>query len=263
MRINFADNVTQSSSTPRRNIPSPLVLFQVNGRDVSQLAHEDAVAEFLQAADPIIVEVKRRQCDTYAIAALEPPAHPTNVNDIFHLTAPRRAATTASHSSAASSGTMSSGTGSSGHSAATAGAAAGARPARPTTTIAIQTDLGPMSYAEAVDEQQHQMQQISLQTHLHYYKRMLGEVANSQRELHRRLALSSDVDGSPLESPVASCDEELASQLYNDLLHPSIDIEVGTAGNVLVVWFCMTVGGGGGGDVGAVFERWLFSCANT
>lgn len=32
----------------------------MNGRDVSQLAHEDAVAEFLRATEPILVEVKRR-----------------------------------------------------------------------------------------------------------------------------------------------------------------------------------------------------------
>lgn len=32
----------------------------MNGRDVSQLAHEEAVAEFLSATEPILVEVKRR-----------------------------------------------------------------------------------------------------------------------------------------------------------------------------------------------------------
>lgn len=32
----------------------------MNGRDVSNLAHEDAVSEFLRADEPIVVEVKRR-----------------------------------------------------------------------------------------------------------------------------------------------------------------------------------------------------------
>lgn len=36
----------------------------MNGRDVSQLAHEEAVAEFLSASEPILVEVKRRPYDT-------------------------------------------------------------------------------------------------------------------------------------------------------------------------------------------------------
>lgn len=34
--------------------------FQVNGKDVSNLAHEEAVNEFLKAPEPILVEVKRR-----------------------------------------------------------------------------------------------------------------------------------------------------------------------------------------------------------
>lgn len=33
----------------------------MNGKDVSNLAHEDAVNEFLRAEEPIMVEVKRRQ----------------------------------------------------------------------------------------------------------------------------------------------------------------------------------------------------------
>lgn len=32
----------------------------MNGKDVSNLAHEDAVSEFLRADEPIVVEVKRR-----------------------------------------------------------------------------------------------------------------------------------------------------------------------------------------------------------
>lgn len=35
-------------------------MFQVNGKDVSNLAHEEAVNEFLKAPEPILVEVKRR-----------------------------------------------------------------------------------------------------------------------------------------------------------------------------------------------------------
>lgn len=37
--------------------------FQVNGRDVSNLAHEEAVNEFLNAPEPILVEVRRRLND--------------------------------------------------------------------------------------------------------------------------------------------------------------------------------------------------------
>lgn len=40
-----------------------LRLFQVNGRDVSNLAHEEAVNEFLNAPEPILVEVRRRLND--------------------------------------------------------------------------------------------------------------------------------------------------------------------------------------------------------
>lgn len=36
------------------------VFLQVNGKDVSNLAHEDAVNEFLKADEPILIEVKRR-----------------------------------------------------------------------------------------------------------------------------------------------------------------------------------------------------------
>lgn len=39
------------------------VSFQVNGRDVSNLAHEEAVNEFLNAPEPILVEVRRRLND--------------------------------------------------------------------------------------------------------------------------------------------------------------------------------------------------------
>ena len=34
--------------------------FQVNGVDVSQCSHEEAVQRFLEAEEPIMVEVKRR-----------------------------------------------------------------------------------------------------------------------------------------------------------------------------------------------------------
>ena len=37
-----------------------VVYFQVNGRDVSQSSHEEAVEAFLQAQEPITVEVLRR-----------------------------------------------------------------------------------------------------------------------------------------------------------------------------------------------------------
>lgn len=37
-----------------------LLLFQVNGTDVSSFPHEDAVRAFLTAQEPIVVEVKRR-----------------------------------------------------------------------------------------------------------------------------------------------------------------------------------------------------------
>ncbi len=39
------------------------LFFQVNGRDVSNLAHEEAVNEFLNAPEPILVEVRRRLND--------------------------------------------------------------------------------------------------------------------------------------------------------------------------------------------------------
>lgn len=35
-------------------------ILQVNGKDVSNLAHEEAVNEFLKASEPIVVEVRRR-----------------------------------------------------------------------------------------------------------------------------------------------------------------------------------------------------------
>lgn len=37
-----------------------IFFLQVNGKDVSNLAHEDAVNEFLKASEPIVVEVRRR-----------------------------------------------------------------------------------------------------------------------------------------------------------------------------------------------------------
>lgn len=42
------------------NIFSVLFSFQVNGIDVSSLPHEDAVQVFLNAPEPIVVELKRR-----------------------------------------------------------------------------------------------------------------------------------------------------------------------------------------------------------
>ncbi|XP_031629472.1 slo-interacting protein 1 [Contarinia nasturtii] len=39
------------------------IILKVNGKDVSNLAHEDAVNAFLRAEEPILVEVKRRQND--------------------------------------------------------------------------------------------------------------------------------------------------------------------------------------------------------
>lgn len=49
---------------------------------MSNLAHEDAVNEFLQAEEPILVEVKRRQCNTTTTFATADPTTPTTPNAI-------------------------------------------------------------------------------------------------------------------------------------------------------------------------------------
>lgn len=279
----------------------------MNGRDVSQLAHEEAVDEFLRASEPIVVEVKRRKCDA-ALPSSDPFARRTDTAASQTSTASSGTGTTSPHSGAhedaaittatgvaplslepaaartvidpfdlscrtntgisqtstASSGTMSSSqsgapddavwrskntttaststscsNNSCGNSASAAAAAAvadalaavasvgGGGPMRTYASIASQTDLNALSYADAVEEHQQHHQQHSLQMHLQFYKLMLGDVVNSQRDLQRRLALcGAGGDSGLLESPVASCDEEMARQLYNDLLHPTIDIEV-------------------------------------
>lgn len=275
----------------------------MNGRDVSQLAHEEAVDEFLRASEPIVVEVKRRKCDA-ALPSSDPFARRTDTAASQTSTASSGTGTTSPHSGAhenaaitaatgvaplsesaaartvidpfdlscrtntgisqtstASSGTMSSSqsgapddavwrskntttaststsgsNNSCGNSTSAAAAVADAQaavasvaggPMRTYASIASQTDLNALSYADAVEEHQQHHQQHSLQMHLQFYKLMLGDVVNSQRDLQRRLALcGAGGDSGLLESPVASCDEEMARQLYNDLLHPTIDIEV-------------------------------------
>ena len=47
-------------ATSSRKVHSFLSYFQVNGKDVSQSSHDEAVEAFLQAEEPITVEVLRR-----------------------------------------------------------------------------------------------------------------------------------------------------------------------------------------------------------
>lgn len=49
--------------------------LQVNGKDVSNLPHEDAVNEFLKAEEPILVEVKRRLAIGASSASIEQSAN--------------------------------------------------------------------------------------------------------------------------------------------------------------------------------------------
>lgn len=52
-----------------------LIHSQVNGKDVSNLTHDDAVSEFLKAAEPIVVEVRRHQkTDSIVSPTLTPSA---------------------------------------------------------------------------------------------------------------------------------------------------------------------------------------------
>lgn len=51
-----------------------LIITQVNGKDVSNLAHEEAVNEFLNAPEPILVEVRRRIGQPHEIDSLLPPS---------------------------------------------------------------------------------------------------------------------------------------------------------------------------------------------
>lgn len=53
----------------------------MNGKDVSNLAHEDAVNAFLKAEEPILVEVKRRQND--ATSKAQPKEQSTSKSNVI------------------------------------------------------------------------------------------------------------------------------------------------------------------------------------
>jgi hypothetical protein len=54
-----------------------LILQQVNGEDVSACSHEEAVAAFQSASEPIVVEVLRRTDGPPAMRTRPPPRPPS------------------------------------------------------------------------------------------------------------------------------------------------------------------------------------------
>lgn len=195
----------------------------MNGRDVSQLAHEDAVAEFLRAAEPIIVEVKRRDCA--ALAATATPA-------IVACSGAGAAAAAAAPPSVASASSSAASTGSASSTAASSSASVGApvAAAAPAAAVALETswrggggDRTFVSTASQTDvDQQLQQQPPQVQLQQQYYKYMMA--AARQQQLHQQQ--QQPMGGGAVESPAGSGDEDLHSQLFNDCLNPSIDIEV-------------------------------------
>lgn len=160
----------------------------MNGRDVSQLAHEEAVAEFLRATEPILVEVKRRSDPP---PQPPPPPHtPTHPSPNATDTAPRDAPT--SDCQGDPKWPL--------RHAATASFA---------TSVACQTE--PMSGGGG-----------ALCACADYADATIA--AGGQQQVARG---GVGAPPFLLDSPAGSCDDELlACQLFNDCLNPAIDIEV-------------------------------------
>lgn len=75
----------------------------MNGKDVSNLAHEDAVNAFLRAEEPILVEVKRRQTDAPSSLTTQPTEQSTSNSNIISSNSSNSVKAIATNESSASS----------------------------------------------------------------------------------------------------------------------------------------------------------------